>query len=53
MDFESSKRGEGNSCHKYKEDKKGVQCYKCEKWGHFAKNYWYRKGKGAKKGKEE
>ena len=34
---ESSKRGGGNY-RKDKEDKKGMQCYNCEKWGHLAKN---------------
>ena len=24
-----------------------MKCYKCEKWGHVAKNYWYRKEKGS------
>ncbi|XP_050895483.1 uncharacterized protein LOC127102114 [Lathyrus oleraceus] len=37
VDFVSSKRGEGTSTNK--EEKKGVQCYNCEKWGHLAKNY--------------
>lgn len=36
-----------------KEEEKSVQCYSCEKWGHLAKNYWYRKDRGATKGKEE
>lgn len=36
-----------------KKGEKGVQCYNCEKWGHLAKNYWYMKGKGVTKGKEE
>ncbi|XP_050914861.1 uncharacterized protein LOC127129779 [Lathyrus oleraceus] len=50
---ESSKRGEGNSYKKYKEEKKGVQCYNYEKLGHLAKHYWYRKDKGSTKGKRE
>lgn len=33
--------------------KKGVQCYKCEKWGHLDKNFWYNKEKGETNGKEE
>ncbi|XP_050876957.1 uncharacterized protein LOC127080692 [Lathyrus oleraceus] len=39
---ESSKRGQGNSYQKDKE-KKDVQCYNCEKWGHLTKNCWYNK----------
>jgi len=22
-----------------------IQCYNCEKWGHYAVDYWYRKGR--------
>ncbi|XP_050915671.1 uncharacterized protein LOC127130746 [Lathyrus oleraceus] len=51
--YKSSKRGERNSYQKDKEEKKGVQCYSCEKWGHLAKNCCYRKYKGAKKGNNE
>lgn len=42
MPSKSSKRGEGNSYQKDKEEKKGVHCYNCEKWGHLAKNCWYK-----------
>ncbi|XP_058727027.1 uncharacterized protein LOC131598445 [Vicia villosa] len=49
---ESSKRGRGNY-RKDKEDKKGVQCYNCEKWGHMSKHCWYRKNNGSTKGKNE
>ncbi|XP_050876469.1 uncharacterized protein LOC127080179 [Lathyrus oleraceus] len=49
---ESPKRRRGNSYQKDKE-KKSVQLYKCEKWGHMAKNYWYNKDKGATKDKED
>ncbi|XP_058755695.1 uncharacterized protein LOC131628905 [Vicia villosa] len=48
----SSKR-EGGNYRKDKEDKKGVQCYNCEKWGHMSKHYWYKKDNGSKKGKDE
>lgn len=51
--FESQKRGEVNSYQKEKEEKKGFQCYNCEKWGHLAKHYWYRKVKGLTKGKDK
>lgn len=30
-----------------------MQCYNYEKWGHLAKNGWYRKDMGATKGNEE
>ncbi|XP_050890818.1 uncharacterized protein LOC127096268 [Lathyrus oleraceus] len=50
--YESSKRGEGNS-YQQEKDKKGVQCYNCEKWGHLTNNCWYNKDKGATKGKDE
>ncbi|XP_050877295.1 uncharacterized protein LOC127081048 [Lathyrus oleraceus] len=49
----SSKRGEGNFYQKDKKEKKGVQCYNSEKWGHLAKHYWYRKDKRSTKGKDE
>ncbi|XP_050886389.1 uncharacterized protein LOC127091737 [Lathyrus oleraceus] len=49
---ESSKRCEGNSYQK-KRREKGVKCYNYEKWGHLAKNYWYKKDNGAITGKNE
>ncbi|XP_058756512.1 uncharacterized protein LOC131629754 [Vicia villosa] len=51
---ESSNVGGGNY-RKDKEDKngKGVQFYKCEKWGHMSKCYWYKKHNGSTTGKDE
>ena len=46
---ESSKKGGWNSNQKDGkrfQDRKSVQCYNCEKWGHFAKDCWFNKGKG-------
>lgn len=51
VDSESPKRGEGTLTNK--EEKKGVRCYNCEKWGHLSKNCWSRKDKGATKGKDD
>lgn len=51
--YESSKRGEGTSYQKDKHEKKSVQCYNYEKWGHLAKNYWYKKDKGGTKCKDD
>lgn len=39
------KEDKENPTRKTKKKKKGVQCYNCEKRGHLAKNYWYKKGK--------
>lgn len=36
--YESSKREGWTSNHKETFDKKVVQCYNCEKWGHMAKD---------------
>lgn len=49
---ESSTRGGGNSYSK-ENVKMGKQCNIYDKWGHSAKNCWYRKDKGEAKGKEE
>ena len=49
---ESSKRGGGNY-RKDKEDKKVMQCYNYEKWGHLDKHCWYIKDNGSKKRKDE
>ena len=49
---ESSK--EGNSNQKKKNfDKKKIQCFKCEKFGHFASKCWSGKEKQAKNDEEE
>ncbi|CAJ2633217.1 F-box protein [Trifolium pratense] len=41
---ESFKKGGGTSNTK-KKDKSHIQCYNCEKWGHYASDCWYKKGK--------
>jgi len=54
--LESSKSGGGNSNQKNGkrfQDRKSVQCYNCEKWGHFAKDCWFNKGKGVAKDNED
>lgn len=43
----------GGGCHKYQSKKKfydkiKIQCFNCEKYGHFATNYWFGKGKQTK-----
>ncbi|XP_058762537.1 uncharacterized protein LOC131635917 [Vicia villosa] len=50
-----SLKGGGGNYRKDKEDKKGkgVQCYKCEKWGHMSKHCWYKKVNGSPKGKDK
>lgn len=50
--FESSKKGGCASNQKEKHDKKGVQCYNCNKWGHLAKNCSYKKAKIVAKDKD-
>ncbi|XP_050885188.1 uncharacterized protein LOC127088300 [Lathyrus oleraceus] len=51
VNYEFSKIGEETLTNK--EERKGVQCYNCEKWGHLAKHCWSRKDKGETKGKDE
>jgi len=45
---ESSKEGNSHQNKKKGFDKKKIQCFKCEKFGHFASECWSSKGKEAK-----
>jgi len=50
---ESSKEGNSHQNKKKGFDKKKIQCFKCEKFGHFAYKCWSGKGKQAKNDEEQ
>ena len=50
---ESSKEGNSNQNMKKGFDKKKIQCFKCEKFGHFASECWCGKGKQVQNDEEK
>jgi len=50
---ESSNEGNSNQNKKKGFDKKKIQCFKCEKFGHFVSECWSGKGKKAKNDEEQ
>lgn len=53
VDDRASKFSKRGKYHKDKLEKKNVQSYNYEKWGHLAKSFWYKKDKGATKDKDD